>query len=33
MEYLEKSPGEELQKMEHTKAQIFKPEPRLEPAH
>ena len=29
-EYLEKTPGDELQKMPHTKAQKFKPQARLE---
>ena len=28
----EKTPGDELQKMPHTKAQRFKPQARLEPA-
>ena len=32
-EYPEKTPGDELQKMLHTKAQRFKPQARLEPAH
>ena len=31
-EYPEKIPDGELQKMPHTKAQIFQPMPRLEPA-
>ena len=31
-EYLEKTPGDELQKMPHTKARRFKPQARLEPA-
>ena len=31
-EYLEKTPGDELQKMPHTKARRFKPQERLEPA-
>ena len=31
-EYLEKTPGDELQKWPHTKARIFKPPERLEPA-
>ena len=31
-EYPEKTPGDELQKMPHTKAQRFKPQARLEPA-
>ena len=30
-EYPEKTPGDELQKMPHTKAGKFKPQPRLEP--
>ena len=30
--YPEKIPGDELQKMSHTKAQKFKPQARLEPA-
>ena len=31
-EYSEKTPGDELQKMLHTKARRFKPQARLEPA-
>ena len=31
-EYPEKAPGDELQKMPHTKAQRFQPQERLEPA-
>ena len=31
-EYPEKTPFDELQKMSHTKARIFKPKERLEPA-
>ena len=31
-EYPEKTPGDELQKMPHFKARIFKPQARLEPA-
>ena len=31
-EFLEKTPDDELQKMPHTKARQFKPQPRLEPA-
>ena len=31
-EYPEKNPGDELQKMSHTKARRFKPPARLEPA-
>ena len=31
-EYLEKTPGDELQKMPHTKSRRFKPQARLEPA-
>ena len=31
-EYPEKTPDDELQKMPRTKAQIFKPRQRLEPA-
>ena len=31
-EYPEKTPGDELQKMPHTKARRFKPQARLEPA-
>ena len=31
-EYLEKTPGDELQKMPHTTARRFKPQARLEPA-
>ena len=31
-EYPEKTPGDELQKMPHTKARRFKPQVRLEPA-
>ena len=31
-EYLEKTPGDEFQKMPHTKARRFKPQARLEPA-
>ena len=31
-EYPEKTPGNELQKMPHTKAQRFKPQARLEPS-
>ena len=31
-EYPEKIPGDELQKMPHTKARQFKPRPRHEPA-
>ena len=31
-EYPEKTPGDELQKMPHTKARTFKPLARLEPA-
>ena len=31
-EYPEKTPGDKLQKMPHTKARRFKPQPRLEPA-
>ena len=31
-EYPEKIPDNELQKVSHTKAQKFKPQPRLEPA-
>ena len=31
-EYLEKTPGDELQKMPHTTTQIVKPQARLEPA-
>ena len=30
-EYLEKTPGDELQKMPHTEIQRFKPQARLEP--
>ena len=30
-EYPEKTPDDELQKMPHTKARKFKPQPRLEP--
>ena len=30
-EYLEKTPGNELQKMPHTTAQRFKPQARLKP--
>ena len=30
-EYPEKTPYDELQKMPHTKARQFKPQPRLEP--
>ena len=30
-EYPEKTPGDELQKMPHTKARRFKPQARLEP--
>ena len=29
----EKTPGDELQKMPHTKVQRFKPQARLEPTH
>ena len=29
LEYREKTPGDELQKMPHTKARIFKPQTRL----
>ena len=32
LEYPEKTPGDELQKMPHTKARRFKPQARLEPA-
>ena len=32
LEHPEKTPGDELQKMPHTKAPKFKPQPRLEPA-
>ena len=32
LEHPKKTPDDELQKMLHTKAQKFKPEPRLEPA-
>ena len=32
LEYPEKTPGDELQKMPHTKARRFKPQTRLEPA-
>ena len=31
-EYPEKTPGDELQKMPHTKVRRFKPQARLEPA-
>ena len=31
-EYPEKTPGDELQKVPHTKARRFKPQARLEPA-
>ena len=31
-EYPQKTPGDELQKMPHTKARRFKPQKRLEPA-
>ena len=31
-EYPEKTPGDELHKMPHTKARRFKPQARLEPA-
>ena len=31
-EYPEKTPDDELQKMSHTKARTFKPQPGLEPA-
>ena len=31
-EYPEKTPGDELQKMTHTKARRFKPQAKLEPA-
>ena len=31
-EFPEKTPNDELQKMPHTKARKFKPQPRLEPA-
>ena len=31
MEYPEKTPGDELQKMPHTKARRFKPQERLDP--
>ena len=31
-EYPEKTPGDELQKVLHTKARRFKPQARLEPA-
>ena len=31
-EYPEKTPDDELQKIPHTKARKFKPQPRLEPA-
>ena len=31
-EYPEKTPDDELQKMPHSKARIFKPQARLEPA-
>ena len=31
-EYPEKTPDDELQKMSHTKARKFKPQPGLEPA-
>ena len=32
-EYPEKTPGDELQKMPHTKARRVKPQARLDPAH
>ena len=32
MEYPEETPGDELQKMPHTKARRFKPQARLEPS-
>ena len=32
LEYPEKTSGDELQKIPHTKAQRFKPQARLEPA-
>ena len=33
LEYPEKTPGDELQKMPHTQARRFKPPARLEPSH